>query len=119
MNDPSVAALLATFDFPDEWIKFRFVDESYLQNLYEQYLNSDDKNQEHYRYRAFQDVLESEALTNRPEFLEHYLRLAELDPDFGMAKAALYNLLFSKAVTITQRATLRKTSLFSDKRFQL
>ncbi|MES2462477.1 MAG: hypothetical protein V4671_17990 [Armatimonadota bacterium] len=114
----SVSEMLSQLGFADEWWQYGFLDETSLRYMFDQFQSSDDKNREHYRYGAFRRSLELSSLTERPEFIEQYMILAQLDPDRGMAKSALESLLRSWAIPIEQVKSLRVMPEFSDHHLQ-
>ena len=63
-----------------EWLEAGVVDEEYLRRQYEEYLHSDDKNQEHYRAGAFSRFLANKQSLSDAE-LEAILHLRDEGPD--------------------------------------
>ena len=76
----NVADVIRQLGYTDQWLEWGFIDETYLQVQYAEFLQSDDKNQEHYRCRAFCDFLSrNERLTD--EAIDKIFRLTDDGPD--------------------------------------
>ena len=52
MNMERIETILRQLGYTREWLEVGVVDEECLRQQYEEYLHSDDKNQEHYRDRC-------------------------------------------------------------------
>ena len=86
-------------------------------NRYECFVLSDDKSTEHYRYSAFQKVLQdNEYLDDRN--IDNYVELAEIDDNRSMATAALMNLFRWNGLTDEQYTRLVDSLEFSSQLFQ-
>jgi hypothetical protein len=86
--------------FHAKWLEYDFVDRTFLLNLYERFLLSDDKSTEHYRYGAFRKILQdNRCLDDRS--IDNYIELVQIDDDRAMAKAALVDLLQTLSIRVT------------------
>jgi hypothetical protein len=110
--------MMSVLEMSEKWLECGFLDEAGVRILYDRFQDSDDKNQEHYRFSAFLGALKSADLTNSPDFAENYLGLATIDPDQTMARGALESLLESPVITTAQNKAFQGRPEFSDRYLQ-
>ena len=76
----NVADIARELGYTGQWLEWGIVDEAYLQSQYEVFLRSEDKNQEHYRCRAFIDFLARNShLTD--DLIDKVFLLVDCGPD--------------------------------------
>jgi hypothetical protein len=93
-------AALELLGYTQGWVESGFLSLELLQAQLEQFQSSDDKNTEHYRYRAFWEVRRRGAFSDS-EF-EQYVLLAGSDVDLAMGRAALIDLLHHPGISEAQ-----------------
>lgn len=86
-------------DYPAEWRTFELLEDDLLNEQLQQFARGDDANREHYRWVAFQQLLQR-PLTD--SLVAHYVQLAALDPDRTLARSALVKLIDHPALTDAQ-----------------
>jgi hypothetical protein len=74
--------------FHPKWLEYGLLPVDFLQSQFLLYQTSDDKNTEHYRFRAFGYVL-ANTETLDDQALDRYIELATLDDDRMMSESAL------------------------------
>lgn len=85
--------ILHELEFNEDWFDLGFVSTEKLHELWQDFQTSDDKNKEHYRWRAFISYLETNKEITEKE-LEELYRLGEIDNDnFGMGKSMKIKIL--------------------------
>ena len=72
--------ILKSLGYTDEWMALGIIDDDYLANQWDEYLNSDDKNEEHYRCGAVIDFFERKRDLTDSE-IEAFLALEDDGPD--------------------------------------
>jgi hypothetical protein len=116
-KEESLEQALIDMKFHIKWLEYNFIDELFLLDRYSCFVSSDDKSTEHYRYIAFQQILQNnESLSDQS--IDNYIELAEIDDDRAMATAALMNLLSWRGLTDHQYTSLVDRSEFSSQIFQ-
>jgi len=75
-----IEAILRELGYTREWLEAGVVDEHFLRQQYEEYLRSDDKNQEHYRAGAFFQFLQNKDSLSDAE-IEAIIHLRDEGPD--------------------------------------
>lgn len=101
---PIDAKDLEQLGYPREWLEFGLLEEGLLRGqleyFWKQQVAGESVGTEHYRYPAFCSLLKREALADA--LVERYLALAALDPDRGMASAAVFDLMEHHGLTDAQ-----------------
>ena len=99
-------AILRQLGYTEAWIACGIVDEAFLREQYAEYSSSEDKNQEHYRARAFSSFLAKvEGLPD--ELLGRLLDLSDLGPDgCDLSDCGIIALLESGRLTDEQLGSL-------------
>jgi len=76
----NVGDIIKTLGYTVQWLEWGIVNEAYLESQYAGYFRSDDKNQEHYRCRAFRDfICRSSSLTD--DVIDKVFLLRDDGPD--------------------------------------
>ena len=76
----TVAQIIKQLGYTVQWLKWGIVDQTYLESQHTEYARSDDKNQEHYRCRAFLDFIgRNSCLTD--DVIDKIFRLTDSGPD--------------------------------------
>ena len=76
----SIDRALTDMKFHVKWLEYDLIDKSFLLNRYKSFICSDDKSTEHYRYSAFQKILQdNECLSDRS--IDNYIKLT-ISPKF-------------------------------------
>lgn len=105
--------------FNHKWITLGIVTKEEIQNIVERFEASDDKNDEHYRWRAFKMFL-AKNQTLPVETIRALYHLGEHDPDFGMGSSIMFDAvglpacpsdIIELAVADTERKALSKFAL--------
>jgi hypothetical protein len=104
--------ILSTLLFHPKWIEHGLLPDDFLQSQFLLYQTSDDKNTEHYRFRAFGYVL-ANTETLDDQALDHYIELATLDDDKTMGEAALGLLVRWSRLTDSQLDRLKTHPVYS------
>src|SRR5689334_12768521 len=78
--------------YSSQWLDSGLINKQFLMDQLDEYQSSEDKNTEHYRYTAFQDILKTNT-TLSDNTLEMYIELASIDEDHAMGKSALGDLV--------------------------
>jgi len=78
--------------FTDEWLRLGVVTANQLETLAREYHRSDDKNPEHYRYRAFSEYLAANSVLCESQ-LEALYELGIRDPAPGLSAALLVDVV--------------------------
>ncbi|PSB53175.1 hypothetical protein C7B77_19790 [Chamaesiphon polymorphus CCALA 037] len=108
---------LMDMNFHAKWLEYDLIDRTFLLNLYERFVLSDDKSTEHYRYGAFRKILQdNQYLDDRN--IDNYIELAKIDDDLAMAKAALVDLFRWKGLSDWQYTKLVNSPEFAGEIFQ-
>lgn len=102
----NVAGIIRQLGYTDQWLEWGFIDEAYLQAQYDEFLQSDDKNQEHYRCKAFCDFLSrNEHLTDVA--IDNIFRLTDDGPDgCDLQTDRISELIFSGVLSDEQHFAL-------------
>jgi len=74
---------LTLLQFGENWLRWGYLSVESLEALGREFEASDDKNAEHYRYRAFREFLACRRPLS-PEMAEALYRLGDEDPDLSM-----------------------------------
>lgn len=92
-----ILQILRELEFSEDWFDLGYVPSEKLVELWTDFQNSDDKNKEHYRWRAFKNYLENQNSINTNNLRELY-RLGEIDADYyGMGMSMRIDILGRKA----------------------
>lgn len=75
-----LAEILTELGYTSEWLEWGIVEKQYLEVQYSEFCRSHDKNQEHYRCRAFADFL-GRYTQMTDELVDRVLRLTDSGPD--------------------------------------
>lgn len=110
MTEQELAETCALLGYSSLWIEYGLLDAGYLKRQMLFFHESDDKNTEHYRYRAFSDYLHGKQSLTDTAF-DHYLHLALIDPNPLMAGSALSDLFKTIDLSERQFDLLAKTIL--------
>jgi hypothetical protein len=108
---------LIDMKFQITWLDCNFIDRSFLLSLHKYFVDSDDKITEHYRCSAFQKVLQDNKYLD-DRIIDNYIKLAEMDEDQSMAKAALFDLFRWPGLTDEQYTRLVHSPEFAGQIFQ-
>jgi hypothetical protein len=101
-----LSTALTILRYSPQWLEFGLIDQSFFVKQFDEYQNAEDKNTEHYRYAAFQKILRTQtSLTDRS--LNNYIKLALMDENQAMAKAALVDLIKWSELSDRQLEQLR------------
>jgi hypothetical protein len=102
----NVAGIIRQLGYTDQWLEWGFIDEAYLRAQYDEFLQSDDKNQEHYRCKAFYDFLSrKEHLTDVA--IDNIFRLTDDGPDgCDLQTDRISELIFSGVLSDEQHFAL-------------
>jgi hypothetical protein len=96
-----IETILSELGYSPKWLDYKLIDLAFLEAQYLTYQKGVDKNTEHYRFRAFQIVLnDSDMLDDK--IIDQYIELATLDPDHSMGQSALALLAKSPKLTDEQ-----------------
>lgn len=91
-----IKQILFELQFSEDWFDLGFVSSETLIELWADFQNSDDKNKEHYRWRAFTHYLENQNSISESNLTELY-RLGETDVDnYGMGISMRIKILRQK-----------------------
>lgn len=102
----TVQEIMAEVGYNAEWLALGIVDEPYLRTQYAKYQGSEDKNQEHYRCRAFLDFLARTQELTAVE-IERIFALTDHGPDgVDLKKNRIIELLTSGLLTDEQLGAL-------------
>ncbi len=113
----SIWPALTDMKFHIKWLEYDLIDKSFILNQYKSFVCSDDKSTEHYRYSAFQKILQdNECLSDRN--IDNYINLTEIDDYRSMATAALMDLLRWRGLTDEQYTSLVNRPEFASQIFQ-
>lgn len=107
--DDLLVEQLRLFGYPREWLEFGLLDEEIFRAQIEAYRGGEDRNTEHYRFAAFRALLERAAFDD--QLVERYLTLAERDPDPGMARAAVFEIMEHPGLTSEQLERVGRSPL--------
>ena len=104
-------------NFHAKWLEYELISELFLLKLYQRFIDSDDKSTEHYRYSAFQKLLQdNQYLDDRS--IDNYIELAEIDNDQSMAIAALMDIFTWNGLNDEQYTKLVDSPKFASQMFQ-
>jgi hypothetical protein len=87
--------ILRELEFSQEWIDIGIIAEAKLSQIEAEWLDSDDRNPEHYRWRAFLDFSQSRASLD-PMTVERLYDLSAKDPDPVMGGSIMAHVLRRK-----------------------
>jgi hypothetical protein len=91
--NPSFRILLTReLGYHPKWLEYGYLSDSFLQNQIERLRQGEDPHLEHYRYVAFQAILDNAQTLSDVE-IARYIELAQLDADRSMGQGALSLLL--------------------------
>ena len=93
--------ILAELHYRSEWLDDDLLDREFWLRQYEKYQASSDKHTEHYRYAAFQAVLNNREIMDQA-VINQYIKLAVADPDRSMGDSALALLIKWHGLTDVQ-----------------
>ena len=82
-------------EFSQEWIDLGIIAETKLSQIEAEWLDSDDRNPEHYRWRAFLDFSQSQASLD-PITAKRLCDLGAKDPDSAMGGSIMAHVLRRK-----------------------
>jgi hypothetical protein len=116
-KDVDIKEMISILEYDSKWLDFKFIDEVFISSQITIYKTTDDKNTEHYRIAAFNNILEQNYLLDDKQ-IEQYIELAKIDKDEVMAKGALMNLLVWPRLKDQQFENLILRPEFADKVFQ-
>ena len=103
-----IEAILRELGYTREWLEAGVVDEECLRQQYEEYLHSDDKDQEHYRAGAFSQFLQNKDSLSDAE-LEAILHLRDEGPDgCDLSEGRILGLLYSHLLSDEQHEELSR-----------
>jgi hypothetical protein len=95
-KNSEILRVLRELEFSEDWFDGGFASSEKLIDLWADFQNSDDKNKEHYRWRAFKNYLENHNSINENKLRELY-RLGEIDADiYGMGMSMRIDILQRK-----------------------
>ena len=92
---------LSLLGYDSKWITYGVLTQEMLENQISTFLNEEDNNTEHYRYRTFMAFLASKQALSQIE-LEHFIELICLDEDRTMAGSVMIDLLSKDFLTTEQ-----------------
>ena len=92
-----------------EWLEWGLLDDGLVQSQLATLERDGEHGTEHFRYAAFSALLRRKAIEDL--LVDRYLRLAELDPDPGMARSAVFDLMEHAGLTDDQLARVAKSPL--------
>jgi hypothetical protein len=102
------AQFLREFGYTQDWIACGVVDEVFLREQYAEYCRSDDKHQEHYRYRAFASFLARQS-TLSDDLVDKIFSLTDAGPDgTDLSADRIIRLIASGLLTDEQHGRLGK-----------
>jgi hypothetical protein len=78
-------------EFSQEWIDLETITPAKLNQIVEEWVSSEDRNTEHYRWRAFLDFVESRDSLN--EIARRLYDLGATDPDSAMGGSIMAHIL--------------------------
>jgi hypothetical protein len=84
--------ILAELHYSPQWLDYDLLSGEFWLHQYSQYQTSSDKHTEHYRFEAFQAVLNSREMLDQAT-IDHYIELAVSDCDQSMGNSALARLI--------------------------
>jgi hypothetical protein len=99
-------------EYTNLWIKYGFLSENILNQQYNEYLYSNDKNTEHYRYQTLQTWLKTKKDISNEDF-SNFLKIYEQEKDKLMIDSFLITLI--KHGYLTQVQLQKLSSDFSEK----
>jgi hypothetical protein len=85
---PDLKTILAELHYSPEWLEYDLLSRDFWLEQYSKYQASPDKHTEHYRFQAFQTVLNTREALDQ-EAMDRYIALAVADPDRSMGHSAL------------------------------
>ena len=102
----NVTEIVKQLGYTDQWLEWGIVDEAYLRAQHAEYVHSEDKNQEHYRCRAFLDfVRRNSRLTDG--VIDKIFRLTDSGPDgCNLTTNRIIELILSGILTNEQHFAL-------------
>ena len=112
-----VSALLNTLHYSAEWLDSGFLNIALLRKQSAVYQSGADRNTEHYRCAAFSEVLKARSEISDSEIAQ-YIRLAQIDNDWSLARAALCDLLLWSGLSLAQFDDLACHPAFAKPLFQ-
>lgn len=95
--------VMKELEYSRKWLEYELIDEEYICKEYESYLESEDKNTEHYRYGSFKKLLKREDFFT-DEKIKYYIELAVAD-NF-LSTSAIVDLIRCKYLTDEQFTNL-------------
>lgn len=113
MSEDVFASDLVALHYPEAWRISGFVDTAFVRLQREEFEQGDDRNLEHYRWRAFCRVLaERDGLSD--DDITRFVDLALADEDQVMATSALIRLVTWRHLSDKQFERLRMHPAFAD-----
>ncbi|MDQ3686380.1 MAG: hypothetical protein M3430_12395 [Acidobacteriota bacterium] len=87
--------IFQTLEFSQEWIDLGIVTHGKLKQIEAEWAKGDDRNTEHYRWRAFHDFIQSKETLDADTATALY-DLGANDPDYAMGGAIMAEILWRK-----------------------
>jgi hypothetical protein len=106
--------MLQPLQYPEAWLEYGLLDEALVCIQLDAYRRGDDRCTEHYRGAAFRALLARRTFDDL--LVQRYLTLAMRDPDPGMARAAVFELMEHLGLTEGQLEEVARCPL-CDPRF--
>jgi hypothetical protein len=78
--------------FSKEWIEVGVINLENFASIKKDYIAGEDRNGEHYRWRAFQEFLRANKIISQEAFYKLY-DLGKNDPDYSMGRAMIFDLI--------------------------
>src|SRR6185295_1493281 len=104
--------IFQTLEFSQEWLELGIVDSGKLDKLESEWKSGEDRNTEHYRWRAFLDFMELQVSLD-PTLAKQLYELGGRDADPGMGGSMMAHVLRRKDCT----ADLLRVAAESEKKF--
>ena len=102
----TVEAILQALGYTSEWLEWGIVDEAYLRSQYAKYCQSEDKDQEHYRWRAYLDFIRRSSCLS-DDVIDKIFLLRDAGPDgCDLTDNRIIELIYSGILTDEQHFAL-------------
>ena len=85
-------AIFRELDFNQEWIDLGIIPQAQLDRIETEWLTSDDRNSEHYRWRAFLDFMQLQ-ISLDSSIARRLYQLGARDPDAAMGGSMMAHIL--------------------------
>lgn len=115
--DKQTQEALESLGYHPTWIEYGLIDPATLKAQLDRFISDGRRSPEHYRYASFKDFLGKRSHLD-PDTLDHYIDLAERDPDISMGTAALIELLEWPRLTDQQLSALGANPAFQEEVIQ-